>query len=241
MQRVSLQAAYVLHQRDFKNTSRIIDIYSADYGRIGLVAKGVRSSKKGVQYLLQPFRPLLISWVGRGELLTLTHVEPTTEPDNSLTGKALICGYYLNELNLRLTPQGDSNPSLFQHYHSSLLALAQKTDYTTLLRTFEIELLNLLGYGLQLEVDSEGNPINVAQQYYYGVEQGALLVPPLGTQVIPISGQSLLALASGEALSDTGQREAKKLMRSILQYYLGNKRLKSREVFRQLFTTTTTE
>ena len=238
MQRVSLQAAYVLHQRDFKNTSRIIDIYSADYGRIGLVANGVRNSKKGRQYLLQPFRPLLISWAGRGELLTLTHVESTTAPDNFLSGKSLICGYYLNELILRLTPQGDSNPALFQHYHNSLLTLAQGTDYTEILRAFEIELLDLLGYGLQLDVDSQGEPIKPAQQYYYGVELGPLSVPPAGMPTIAISGESLLALASGQGLTNTGQLEAKKLMRGILQYYLGDKPLKSREVFRQLFTAT---
>lgn len=238
MQKVLLQTAYILHQRDFKNTSRIIDIYSADYGRIGLVAKGVRNSKKGTQYLLQPFRPLLISWVGRGELFTLTHVESTTASDHSLSGKPLVCGYYLNELILRLTPQGDSNSALFQLYHNSLLALTQHADYTAILRAFEIELLDLLGYGLQLEVDDSGEAIKKAQQYYYGIEQGPLTAPLPGTRTIAISGETLLALASGQPLTGVGRLEAKKMMRSTLRYYLGNKPLKSREVFRQLFSST---
>ncbi len=238
MQRILLQNTYVLHQRDFKNTSRILDIYSADYGRIGLLAKGVRSSKKGMQYLLQPFRPLLMSWAGGGELLTLTHVEPATESDDLLSGKSLVCGYYLNELILRLTPQRDSNSSLFQLYHNSLLALAQHTDYTAILRAFEIELLNLLGYGLQLEMDDSGEAIKKSQQYYYGIEQGPLTEPLSSTRTITISGETLLALASGQPLTGAGQLEAKKLMRSTLQYYLGDKPLKSREVFRQLFSAT---
>ncbi|HBA35996.1 MAG TPA: DNA repair protein RecO [Gammaproteobacteria bacterium] len=236
MQRVSLQPGYVIHQRDFKDSSRIIECYTQDYGRVALVAKGVRSSKKGFQYLLQPFLPLKLSWAGRGELPTLTHVEMNAASSPHLQGKALFCGFYLNELIVRLTHRHDASPELYQCYLEALSTLDQPDQEEPTLRRFEVQMLDILGYGLQLEVDGNGEPIDPHQQYYYHVETGPMTTPIPGIQHIPTSGETLLALSAGLPLAnEKQQQESRRLMRSVLQFHLGGKPLQSRRVYQQLF------
>ncbi|MCG8383420.1 MAG: DNA repair protein RecO [Gammaproteobacteria bacterium] len=236
MQRVSLQPGYVIHQRDFKDSSRIIECYTQDYGRVALVAKGVRSSKKGAQYLLQPFLPIKLSWMGRGDLPTLTQVEMNTAPTPNLHGKALYCGFYLNELIVRLTHRHDASPELYQCYQEALSTLDRPDQEEPTLRRFEVQMLNILGYGLQLEMDVNGEQIDPHQQYYYHVETGPTTTPIPGMQNIPTSGETLLALAAGLPLAnEKQQQESRRLMRSVLQFHLGGKPLQSRRVYQQLF------
>ena len=120
-------AAYLLHYTPWRDTSFIVDLFTLEHGRVGLVARGARSARPATRALYQPFRPLLVSWVGDGDLLTLTGIEESGAPI-SLEGAALGCGYYLNELVLRLLGKGQPQPALFGHYALALAALESGGD-----------------------------------------------------------------------------------------------------------------
>jgi len=189
---IQLQPAFVLHRRDYRNTSLLLDIFSARFGRLGLVAKGARRRSAPAGPLLQPFRPLLLSWSGRGELHTLTGVEAAAPPIK-LSGSGLLCGFYLNELLQRVLARNDPHLGLFDGYVGSLQALAGEAepveaaepvdateteietapDQATTLRRFELQLLQELGYGLVLDhcVD-DGSAIEPASRYRVDPESG---------------------------------------------------------------------
>lgn len=227
----TLQPAYLLHRRPYRETSLLIEAFTASTGRIALIAKGVRGGRKGNAALLQPFQPLLLSWSLRGEVGTLTAVEPRGQ-GVALTGSALFSGFYLNELLMRLLARHDPHPEMFERYDVTLPLLADAARSEWSLRLFERDLLESLGYGLLLEQCVDGQSIQPHLDYCYHLEQGP--APVIGTErCLQVSGAALLALASGDMPAEQARREAKRLMRAALGLYLGNKPLQSRELFSQ--------
>lgn len=226
-----LQHAYLLHRRPYRETSLLIEAFTAAAGRIALIAKGARGGHKGHAAILQPFQPLLISWTQRGEVGTLTVVEPR-EQRLALRGTTVFSGFYLNELLMRLLARNDPHPELFDSYEKTLHLLDDPTQAEWSLRLFERDLLESLGYGLLLEQSVDGRRIQPQLNYCYHLEHGPA---PVGTQerCLQVSGATLLALASDEMPSEQARREAKRLMRAALGLYLGNKPLHSRELFSQ--------
>lgn len=241
-ERIGLQPAYVLHSRPYRETSVLLELFSAEYGRVALVARGVRGKKSNRAALLQPFRPLLVTWQGGGGLATLCEVESSGRA-HILSGTALMSGFYLNELLLRLLSKHDPQLSLFSRYDITLRRFAE-IDYTqnssvvmleNLLRQFERNLVEAAGYGLQLGHEANtGEALVPDVQYYYVLEQGPLRVKPLAVPVIEVMGATLLALDCGASLVGDGLREAKHLMRRVLSSYLGDRPLQSRELMRQV-------
>jgi DNA repair protein RecO (recombination protein O) len=229
-ERVTLTPAYVLHQYDWRETSRIVEIFSREYGRLGLVARGSRRKNSPWKALLRPFQPLLLSWMGTGELATLIDAESANVPC-AIRGRALMSGFYMNELILRLLPRQDPHPDLFYQYMSALSNLEQSTAPT--LRKFEMNLLSALGYGLNIETDAiSGQPLEVETKYCYEIEKGLVPVRDNSQTGIGISGRSLLAIASGNYQKSEYLSDARNLLRSIIDHLLGDKPLKTREVMR---------
>lgn len=236
--RTALQQAYVLHRKPYRDTSLLVEAFSHEWGRLGLVARGARGRRSSLQALLQPFQPLLLSWSGRGELHTLTAAEATGSVQR-LSGTAVISGFYLNELLMRLLPRDDPHPGLYSSYCTTLEQLQRETGSEWALRLFERDLLQELGYGLQLTHDSmDGLPLVAEQQYCYHHEYGPQLEVGGGADCLAVSGATLLALHSGEPQGEQCRREAKRLMRSILHRYLGSRPLASRELFQARYTYT---
>jgi DNA repair protein RecO (recombination protein O) len=241
--RVALQPAYILHHRPYRDTSLLIEAFTPDLGRVGLVARGARADRSRMQGLLQPFCPLLLSWSGRGDLGTLSAAEAKGAPLR-LRGTRLFCGYYLSELVLRLLPRHAPHPALYHAYEAALYALessASAPEQERVLRLFEKRLLQESGYGLLLECEADTERAIVPDRLYrYQLEKGPLPhdTPDPGrtpdiTPGIPVHGSTLLGLAR-EALDDpVNLREAKALMRAALALYLGDRPLKSREFYRQ--------
>lgn len=228
--RVVLQPAFVLHQRPYRNTSLVLDILSRDHGRIGLVARGVRTPRSRLKGLLQSFRPLLLSWSGQGELSTLTAAEEVGSPVSLPPGR-LLYGFYLNELLLRLLPRDDPHPSLFLHYGKALEALAVEAGDEPVLRIFEKHLLAQLGYGLRLDTEAvSGAPIVTDAHYRYVLDQG-----PIGSEQtrtgVGISGRGLLALHHEVFQDDLVLREVKHLTRAVLHVHLRGRPLHTRELW----------
>lgn len=234
VERVTLAPAYVLHQRAWRESSRIIEIISREHGRLGLVARGIRRPTSPLRGLLAPFRPLLLSWSLRGELGTLIQVEPAGQVPR-LTGRCLMGAFYLNELLLCLMTRHDPQPELHDHYAQALSVIADPARFETGLRMFEMRLLEATGYGLNIERDvSSGEPIRSDARYRYDPERGAMRVGSMETDGLIVQGATLNGLASGELTDRVQMREARKLLRVALDAQLGGRTLKTREVLRRL-------
>ncbi len=233
--RVSMQATFILHRRPFRETSVILDALTEEYGKVALLAKGVRGKRSNVSAILQPFTPIQCSWFGRSGLYTLTDAE-TLQAPLSLTGKPLYCAMYLSELICRLLHAHDPHPQVFADYRAVLDVLVSGNDIEQALRYFEFSLLQVLGYGIQTDYEAlSGAPVQAEKLYNYILEQGPCEVGA-GTSVtckdaLLIQGATLLALAEQQLQDQQQLREAKLLMRHAIQPYLGGKPLKSRALF----------
>jgi len=229
--RVSLQPAFILHRKPYRDSSLLLEVFSRDYGRIGLVARGAQGKRSSLKALLQPFQPLLLSWSGRGELQTLTAAEADGAPLH-LVAEPLLSGFYLNEILLRLLHRHDPHGELYARYQRTLAQLLAVGDNAWTLRLFERDLLQELGYGLQLTHDIDGAPLESAALYCYHLEQGPVQVLPGAADCLAVHGSTLLSLDAGQVMGESCHSEAKRLMRAALQPYLGNRPLASRELFR---------
>ena len=222
---VASEPGYVLHRRPYRETSALLEVFSREHGRVGLVARGAQSRWKGI---LQPFRPLLLAWRQRGELGTLTGAEQVAAPP-ALAGEALYCGLYLNELLMRLTQRGDPHPEVFERYRAALAGLSAGGPRTQPhLRVFEKHLLSDLGFGLHLDCEAgSGDPVSAGRRYRYEPERG--LVPVSGDG--GVSGAALLALHS-EDVGDEHLDELRRLMRRVIRYHLGDRPLATLSLFK---------
>jgi DNA repair protein RecO (recombination protein O) len=231
--RIQGDPAFILHHRPYRDSSRILDVITANHGRLSLVARGSRSAKSRLRGILRPFLPLRLSWFIRSDLGTLTGAEMNGSPI-TLYGDALMSGYYANELLLKLLHRHDSQPEIFEVYARTIGNLGQAADVAAPLRHFEIELLRLIGYALNLEHDTvTQEPLRANSMYEYRVEQGPV---PVGERKGPMifSGREL----RGVAKEDFGRPEilscAGRLLREVISFHLGGQELKSRKVFLEL-------
>jgi DNA repair protein RecO (recombination protein O) len=229
--RVQLEPSYILHSRPFRETSLLLEALSDTHGRVGLVARGARGSRSRWKNLLQPFRPLLLSWNQKGELGTLTGADQVASPP-ALEGEALFCGLYVNELTMRFLQRQDPHPGFFDIYRQLVGRLSGGELSQPLLRMFEAELLQSTGFGLQLEHEQGSSREIIADAwYFYEPETGPRrreYDPERGKELV--SGEALLALKSGN-IEERHLRELKALMRKLIRYHLGDKPLNSQALF----------
>lgn len=232
--RVQQQPAFMLRATAYRESSLLLEVFSRNHGRLGLIAKGARRPAAGLRAVLIPFQPLLLGWTGRGELAILTDAE-TEAAAPLLDGRNLFCGYYLNELLVRLLHRHDPHERLFEVYGGCLGRLRAGTDPEAALRVFEKQLLKEIGYGLLLEREAlHGDPIRPRTLYRYLPERGPVAAARDSEEGIPVHGASLLALAD-ECFDDPQhRREVKQLLRALLARHLGERPLRSRELFQQL-------
>lgn len=231
------EPAFVLHSRPYRETSALIDLFSRHYGRFRVVAKGVRGTKKNNR-VLSPYTPLLITWSGKSELKTLRHVESSGSPI-LLQGDRLYCGFYLNELLLRLLAEHDAHTDLFDQYLHVLMKLANDEIPMELsLRVFEFNLLEDIGYGLVLDTDADtGDPVIPEGHYWFDPTTGFTLKDSIiGQQLMGRNwflGEELLAIHAGDFDKPATASAAKKLIRLAFQPHIGDAPLKSRALFKK--------
>lgn len=234
--RVVLQSAFVIHARPYLDSSCLIELFTLHHGRLTVVARGVRSARSRLRSMLLPFTPLLVSWSGKTDLPTVSKVE-TNGLAYNLSGIALLSGLYLNELLMRLLPRGDAHPKVFCAYQQVLSDLQNNKNLQLGLRLFEKKLLSDIGYGLQLNCDSGGANIVADAKYAFefGVGFTRIKQEHSGNINLIIAneflGQSLLAFHSEQLVAAAEFNDAKRLMRLVLKSVLGDKPLKSRELF----------
>ncbi|MBP5987233.1 MAG: DNA repair protein RecO [Azonexus sp.] len=234
--KVDGQPAYVLHTYPFRETSLIVEVFSRDFGRMALLARGARRPRAAIRGLLMAFQPLEIGWAGKGEVLTLMKAEwQGGQP--LLAGEALFCGYYLNELLMHLLPREDAHERLFARYTEMLARLAADPSGKVReadLRSFEKALLQELGYGLTLNHDSDARAIDTEAFYTYRMEQGPVRLEHDEGAAQVVSGKTLLDLEAEDFSDPRSRHEAKALMRTLMAYYLAGKELETRKIFKEL-------
>ncbi len=232
--RVQLTPGYVLHQRPFRDTSLIVEVFARDFGRMTVFARAARGPRSRF-VALQPFQALLLSWSGRGEAPQLTGAESADALQPLLPPSRLMSGFYLNELLLTLTTRHDPHPELFDHYASTLQQLAAAAAADPVLRRFEARLLDYVGYGLNLAAEADtGRPVRAEARYLFrpGVHGFVLATPDAEGA---IAGHVLQALAAAEPLcNEADLRQARVLMRAAIDHCLEGRPLRTRLVARSV-------
>ena len=233
--RINNEPGFILHTYPFKETSVVAEVFTRSHGRVALIARGARRPASALRGLMQPFTPLLLSWFGKSELKTL-HAAEWQGGLIAPQGRALMCGFYLNELLLRLLARGDAHELLYDRYIATLQLLAGEacsTDYERILRRFEKNLLSEIGYGATFDVDADsGSPIQAEARYVFQPERGALRAS--GQHGCPVSGQTLIDMAADRFERQATLAEAKALMRALINHTLGAKPLYTRQLLREL-------
>jgi DNA repair protein RecO (recombination protein O) len=229
-QRVDNEPAYVLHTHPWKETSLIVEAFTAGHGRIGLVARGARRAHAALRTRLLAFQPLGLSWYGKGGLKTL-HAAEWLGGALQLAGRALICGFYVNELILKLLPPEDPHEALYRRYEATLHALASAQDPQPVLRRFELDLLSALGYAQTLDRTVGGETVHPDRRYGYVFGQG---VVEAAQTALNCSGKALLDMAAGDYSDPRTLAESKQFMRALINHYLSDKPLHTRQLLLDL-------
>lgn len=232
---VLLEQGFMLHRRPYRNSSQLLDCLTRDHGRVSLVARASRRVQKAQHALLQPFAPLRLSWVRRRELGSLTYVEAGSG-GYALSDDGLLAGFYVNELILRLVARGDPNAEVFNCYTECIAALERGAGVARTVRIFELALLSAIGYGLSLDCDTHsGEPLRPEQRYMFELESGARPSNGSDDQTQLYWGRELISLRDGDLSDRDSLRAAKRLLGGALNVYLGDRPLRSRAVFREIF------
>ncbi len=230
--RVQQQPGYILHHRPFRDSSQILDIVTRDHGKIAVVARGSRGSRSRLAGVLRPFLPLYVSWVAKSDLGTLTGAE-TAGPPAGMRGDAIYSAFYVNELLLNFLHRHDPQPEIYALYENVIKALQRTDNIAATLRSFELELLMLLGYGVNLDqIFGSNEALSSEQRYEYRMEQGPVAVERSGPLVY--TGDVFQAIAGQCFDRPEILRAASSILREIIAFHLGGKELKSRKVLKEL-------
>jgi DNA repair protein RecO (recombination protein O) len=223
------QPGFVLHSYPYKETSLIVDLFTRDFGRIGVVAKGAKRPHSKLRGVLQTFQPLQLSFSGKSELRTLIDAE-WVGGLLPIEKTALLCGFYLNELLVKLLARDDAHPKLFDHYVSTLNELAHGEPAPITLRKFERALLKETGVAADLtRCITTRSPVEAGGQYVVDPERGARTAGQGETWPI-VSGKTLIDMEREDYADPQTQAQSKQLMRFLLAYHLGGAPLNTRQI-----------
>ena len=233
----SLEPAYVLHRRNYSDTSLLVDFLTIRHGYVSCIAKGVKKSRHNTASLLQPFIPLLIRYTGKGSLKTLAQCE-SSDTALELKGECLYAAFYINELLLKFLYKYEISQGIFVYYAKALTDLSLQLCIDQTLRWFELNLIQHAGIGLGFYEDNDlSSHIDPEQSYLFQIDADELL--PCDTDFydknsLVLSGDTLLALNQHKPLSDSQKHQAKHLTRMVINFYLDGYQFKSRELFRSI-------
>ena len=236
--RVQLEPAFILHSYPYKETSLVVEAFTRHLGRVGLLARGARRPRSAIRGSLLAFHPLRLSWTASAELGTLVGVE-WTGGQHALAGLSLMCGFYVNELLMRLLPREDAHEQLFDAYAALVERLAAGSEQAVLLRGFELRLLTELGYAPPLDRDAaSGRPVQPGKRYAYVPERGPLALnggaADAGSDDVIVEGQTLLDMSRNDYGRPATREEARRLLRRLIAVRLAGQALHTREMLREL-------
>jgi DNA repair protein RecO (recombination protein O) len=230
--RADHEPGYVLHTYAYKETSLIVEAFVRRFGRVALLARGARRPRSAMRGVLLAFHPLRLSWSSSAELGNLINAEWAGKL-SPLGGQGLMCGFYLNELLLRLLPRDDPHEALFDAYGEALAGLAS-SNVSPVLRSFEKRLLGELGYAPLLDHDAARQPIDPQRLYAYEPERGPVLSNGSRSDFLVVKGQTLLDIAADDYGRAETRDEARLLMRALIGMRLHGQTLHTRAVLKEL-------
>ncbi|MDB5763472.1 MAG: recO [Herminiimonas sp.] len=231
--RITGQPGFVLHSYPYKETSLIVDVFTRDYGRIALIAKGAKRPHSRLRGVLQTFQPLSVGWSGKSEVRTLTAAE-WVGGLLPLEKSALLCGFYLNELLVKLLARDDPHPVLFDHYVSTLNQLAHNEPAPIVLRKFELALLKETGVAGDFTIcTATGQAVEPDHMYVVDPERGPRPARPADMSP-QVSGRTLLDMEQENYADSATQTQSKFLMRFLLAHHLGGTPLNTRQILLDL-------
>jgi len=232
------EPGYVLHTYPYKETSLIVEAFTRRFGRVALLARGARRPRSAMRGVLLSFHPLRLGWSASAELGNLISAEwsGALQPaSRNLSGRALMCGFYLNELLLRLLPRDDPHEALFDSYGVALSALSQNLSLSSVLRGFEKRLLAELGYAPLLERDAaSGAPIDPQRRYAYEPDRGPMPASNSHATHLVVSGRTLLDVAADDYGRAETRDEARVLLRALIGERLHGQVLHTRAMLMEL-------
>ena len=233
--RTDHEPGYVLHTYAYKETSLIVEAFTRQHGRVALLARGARRARSAMRGVLLAFQPLHLGWSGAGDLATLLSAE-WGGPLHPLSGRKLMCAFYVNELVLRLLPREDAHEALFDDYATTLARLSSGQPLPAVLRAFEKRLLVELGYAPVLDRDAaSGAPIDPRARYRYEPDRGPVRINGGGRDdSLDVSGRTLLDVASDDYTRPETRDEARCLMRALIGQCLNGQVLHTRTVLMEL-------
>lgn len=227
--RVSGIPGFVLHSYPYKETSLILEVLTRDFGRIPLMAKGAKRPFSALRGVLQTFQPLNLGWTGKSEIRTLTTAE-WVGGLLPLEGGGLLCGFYLNELLVKMLARDDAHPALFDHYVATLNELAHGETAPIVLRKFERALLKETGVASNLGRSSEtGDPVESDVLYVVDPEAGPRKARSWDRGPL-VLGKTLQDMEAEDYSDLTTQNQSKILMRFLLAHHLGNATVNTRQI-----------
>ena len=228
------QPAYVLHTYAFRESSLVVEAFTRSQGRVAMIARGAKRPRSALRGTIMAFQPLVLSWSGRGELRLLLRAE-WQGGQARLQGKALLCGFYLNELLLKMLPREDPHEQLFLDYQLALARLPDEPDAGAVLRRFEKALLRELGYAVPLDRDGvSGESIDPARHYAYEPDRGPVALNGVAHSGLVLAGQTLLDIVRDDYSDPRTLQQAKALMRLLISHRMEQKPLNSRRIFEEL-------
>jgi DNA repair protein RecO (recombination protein O) len=224
---------YVLHSRPYQESSLLVDVFGQKVGRFSLLAKGIkRKTAQSQRATLQPFSQLKIEYSGKSALKVLCQVEPV-KISAPIQGRALACGYYINELLIRALQEWQEMPELFEHYRNAISQLNNALSLSQVLRNFEVDLLSELGVAPDWRFDIQGDEITNHHDYFFNIDHGFEKVEP--TTIIQqtnkrFSGAAILALAERKLFKDV-EKQCQQITQMLLRQIIGQKPLESRKLW----------
>jgi len=230
--RVEHQPAFLLHSYAWRETSLVVEVFTRDHGRMGLVARGAKRPTSHFRGVLTAFCPLLLAWSGRNDVKTLMRAE-WCGGLTPLRGDGLLAGFYLNELLVRLLARGDAHEALFAAYGQAIAELARAAQPAATLRTFEVVLLREIGYLPALDHCADGAPIEPGARYRIESARGLVRVGEVGEDLC-IHGSTALAMARGEFDDANVAGESKNALRQLIRYHLDGRPLNTRRILQDL-------
>lgn len=232
VERVQNQAAFILHRRPYRDTSLILDLFSKDYGRLSLVAKGANTQKSRIKGILQAFQPLFISWSRKSEMGTLTNAESRLPPFG-LQNEALYSALYVNEIMLKLITRDDPHAEIFAQYEKVLERLSHGENIEVTLRLFENEFLQSLGYHIDYFYDAESQQDIDEEKFYEFIPDLGFKLASENTQKNnQVSGADILAIAHSNYSNPSTLITARKISQLRLHNLLGDSEIKSRDLYK---------
>ena len=220
---------FLLHQRSFGETSIIADVFTQKSGKISFIAKGAKKPKSKFFGYLVPFQKLKITYSGRSELKTLTSIDRNLASNSNTFSKVSYSLLYINELLMKLLPKDAKHEELFVLYDEFLKKIKKNNNLEISLRHFELDLLDMLGYGFDYDSEIDSNePIKAELSYVFVSERGFRK-----SNSSSFKGKDILSIKKRK-LEDVPLKYVKEITTKAISICLEGKDLTSRKIFKSI-------